>query len=463
MPMLPPVIVVPGITATTLRDEYPLDDEGVWGIVRKDYLRTALHPDDLRYEQIEPARVRPGEAFSLPYDELVKELRHDLSNKRDRPRPVFLFPHDWRQSLQRLVGELRMFCDEVAARTALLKHYARDGYTADEGQVDLVGHSMGGLIINGYLATHSDTHRARKVATLGTPYCGSFEAVLKIITGTADLGPGAPSSREREVARITPALYHLLPENHLNEAIRVADGLPRTLFDPGLWQAGVTESIAEHIRLNAVDPPSTKAGRLDAATALLRTMLDEARAFRERTLGFRLQDAGLQPDDWMTVVGVGEKTRVMLEVEDRDGEPFFVLDSLGRRNGYPEPETNDEGDITASLADTGDGTVPYWAAVPPFLARESLIAVSDDEFGYWELRDKLIAATVSTLHGFLPAMNNVIKLLTAFLQADAGKKGRAHDGMRGRRAPDVAPGAKWDPPIRGLEERMPRAMKALRG
>jgi pimeloyl-ACP methyl ester carboxylesterase len=460
--MKPPVVVIPGITATTLRDQYPAEPETVWDLLRKDYLRVALHPDDLRYEQIEPSLVRADEVFSIPYDEFVKELRHDLTEKRDRPRPVFLFGYDWRRPLEDVVEALRAFCDEVAARTALLKHYAKAGYTAADGQVDLVGHSMGGLLITGYLSKHPQAHRARKVATLGTPFCGSFEAVLKIITGTADLGSGVPKSREREVARITPSLYYLLPENHLKEAIEVDEGLPNTLFDVDLWQDSVLESIAEHIRLTAVDPPSSQAGRMDAARRILAAMLDEAAAFRQRTLKFRLADAGLVTDDWLAIVGVGEETRVELRVENRNGSPFYVLRSLGRKNGYPEPTTDTHGNVTAALQDTGDGTVPFWAATPPFLPSESLIAVSDEDFGYWELRDRLLER-VSNLHGLLPSMNRVIKLTAAFLKAEEGEKGRAHDGIRGRRAPDVAPKAKWDPPIRALAEDMPKAMKALLG
>ena len=169
--MKPPVVVIPGVTATTLKDFYPTSAETVWGMLAKDYLRVALHPDNLRYEQIEPALLRPDEPLSIPYDEFVKELRHDLTRKRDEPRPVFLFSYDWRQPLEVLVEHLKGFLEEVVARTALLRHYARDTpqYSHDTGRVDLVGHSMGGLLVAGYLARNPSTHRARKVVTLAHP------------------------------------------------------------------------------------------------------------------------------------------------------------------------------------------------------------------------------------------------------------------------------------------------------
>ena len=40
-----PVIVVPGITATYLHDEYPLPPEDIWKVIKQDYERIVLHPD----------------------------------------------------------------------------------------------------------------------------------------------------------------------------------------------------------------------------------------------------------------------------------------------------------------------------------------------------------------------------------------------------------------------------------
>ena len=98
-----------------------------------------------------------------------------------------------------VVAELAAFVEEVVSRTALLRHYHAVGYTARRGQVDLVGHSMGGLVIAGYLQRTAGK-RVRRVATLGTPFRGSFEAALKVVTGQGEL-PGESASREREAAR----------------------------------------------------------------------------------------------------------------------------------------------------------------------------------------------------------------------------------------------------------------------
>jgi len=143
MALTAPVIVVPGITASELRDEYILPPDTVWSaVLNKEYDRIALHPDNVRYEAREPARVTADHIFELAYKELLNELRYNLREREDRPVPVFSFSYDWRQPLDRIESELAAFIDEVVERTKLLKHYHDAGYS-DKPSVSLVGHSMG--------------------------------------------------------------------------------------------------------------------------------------------------------------------------------------------------------------------------------------------------------------------------------------------------------------------------------
>jgi len=167
-----PVVVVPGIIANYLRDDYPLPPESVWEVLEgsKKYERASLHPDDLRYEAIEPARVAPGQLYEVAYKELIEALRHDLTLRPDQPVPVFPFAYDWRQPITITCTVLSSFIDEVIARTLLMRHYASDTtYTANP-RVDLVGHSMGGLVIAGHLALAGPHHRVGSVVTLAAPF-----------------------------------------------------------------------------------------------------------------------------------------------------------------------------------------------------------------------------------------------------------------------------------------------------
>src|ERR1039458_5689672 len=136
MPTFPsPVILVPGIKGSTLRDEYPTTPETVWSLaqaVMSAYDRITLHPYNAHYEAREP--------------------RHNLTMQPENPVPVFPFAYDWRQPLAAVQLQLEAFIEEVIARTSLLPHYNKDGFNTTTGKVSLIGHSMGGLIIAGHLA-----------------------------------------------------------------------------------------------------------------------------------------------------------------------------------------------------------------------------------------------------------------------------------------------------------------------
>lgn len=450
----PPVVFIPGITASNLRDEYPVDPEPVWGIISKEWERVHLHPDDVRYELEQPARVRADKIFGFPYGDFIKDLRHDLAPASDRPVPVYPFAYDWRMPLEVVERQLEDFVEEVIERTALLRHYHAAGYTADSGRVDMVGHSMGGLLIAGWVERTGGA-RVRKAATLGTPFKGSFEAVLKMITGHSNLGDS--SSREREVARLTPALYHLLPR--YRNAVSADPGLGKDLFRTRTWQPSVVETIAEQIRTHGLEGVGkSREELLPAADELFQSLLSQASDHRVRVGGFSLGSVDMARDDWLAVVGVGEETRVHLHImkDDRDA-PFFDLRSADRKNGWPEEDIDEHGFRVARRVDTGDGTVPYEAAVPPFLDPDNLVCLADDDFGYWEIRDRFlergIAGKSVSLHSMLPAMNVVEKLVVCHLKGERGEPGPSHPGVWGRRSPELGEDQEWRPPLRELREK----------
>jgi pimeloyl-ACP methyl ester carboxylesterase len=414
-----PVIVVPGITATCLRDEYPLPPETVWSVLTKDYERTSLHPDNILYEAREPARLQPDQVYEIAYQELVQELRHNLSERADAPVPVFPFAYDWRQPLKLVEEQLATFIDEVIERTKLLRHYFDASY-GDGPKVNLVGHSMGGLIITGYLEKFGDQARVGKVATLATPFRGSFEAVIKVTTGTANLGT-SPSSREREAARVTPALYHLLPS---------FPGITTDFFKPGSWQATVLETLEEYVRLYAVSKKAPK----KQAKELFAAMLTTAQSHRQRLEAFRLENAGLTAQDWLCVVGVDATTRVRLEVIHTPQGPIYNFQSSDRDNTWGDGKDPVKSKVT------GDGTVPFESAVPPFLNLENLICVTPDDYGYWEIQDRLVTK-VAGFHGILPNMDMLHRLIVRHFTGWPDDYGNTW----GRPAPGVTA---WQPPLK---------------
>lgn len=422
-PAIPnPVIVVPGITATCLRDEYPLPPEIVWSVLTKDYERVSLHPDNIRYEAREPARLQPDQVYEIAYKELVQELRYNLSPTADQPVPVFHFGYDWRQPLHLLEEQLAAFIEEVIERTKLMKHYYDSGY-GNAPKVNLVGHSMGGLIVTGYLDKYGGKARVGKVATLATPFRGSFEAVIKVTTGTANLGTSAPSSRERESARVTPALYHLLPS---------FPGVGVDFFNPEKWQPSIFETLREYVRLYAVTKKDPEAQARD----LFQEMLATAQMHRQRVEGFGLEKAGLTAPDWLCVVGVDSTTRFRLEVIDTPQGPYFNFKSDDRDNTW------DDGKDPVKSRVTGDGTVPFEGALPYFLQLENVVCITPDDFGYWEIQDRLVTK-VAGFHGILPNMNMLHRLIVRHFTGAPDNYGNTW----GRPAPGVT-ATDWQPPLK---------------
>lgn len=415
-----PVIVLPGIMGSTLRDEYPVTPEQVWNVGRymvKSYERITLHPSDPRFEVVEPARVVRDHAFPLFYAELIEELRFNLSARPDEPVPVFPFAYDWRQPLATTERQLHEFIEEVVDRTALLRHYRAAGYTAQTGRVHLVAHSMGGLVVAGYLATQGDA-RVDRVATIATPFRGSLEAIAKTAIGVGGFGFGTGGSREREAARLTPALYHLLP----SFAGAVVKGAVGDLFNPRRWQRSILETIALFIERHGVTP---EGDFFAAAVHVLGGMLREAQQHRRRVETLRLAD----PRRWLSIVGIDEKTRLDVRItEDPESGPRFALSDAKNAWRKARPSVN-----------AGDGTVPFLGARCAFVPEEQVVCVRPSDFGLFEVKDRLLAEL--GFHSALPSMNLVQRMVIGHLRGAGRPAGGTH-------SPAIAAGA-WDPPMAG--------------
>lgn len=417
----------------TLRDQYPVDAETVWSpfkLLVKAYERITLHPSDTRYELIEPARVTADKVFEIIYGEVIEELRHNLTPQADKPVPVFPFAYDWRQPLENIEAELALFVDEVIDRTRLLRHYDKAGYgdKAFPAKVNLVAHSMGGLIVAGCLQKCGEG-KVNKVATIASPFRGSLEAVSKTTTGVGALGNSPGSSREREAARVTPALYYLLPS--FKNAVTADAGLSNDLFLPEAWQPGIVQTLASFIRMYGLEQKDTGG----QAVQLLKSMLDGAWHHRTRIEKLTLKDSKM----WLSIVGVGETVRVGMRItKGDDGKPWFQLADGDVRNEWHQGSS-------ARDIYTGDNTVPYLGARTKFIPTEEVVCVAPEDFGFWEFKDRLLEKT--GFHSTLPSMNLVQRLVVSHL------KGEIYGDVWGRPAPDLATDAAWDPPIEGLPKK----------
>ncbi|PIX91897.1 MAG: hypothetical protein COZ27_00355, partial [Candidatus Moranbacteria bacterium CG_4_10_14_3_um_filter_41_65] len=91
------------------------------------------------------------------YDDLLETLKKDgyTDNKN-----IFLFPYDWRMSNVETAKLLRTKIEEIKAQTEWPK-------------VDIIAHSMGGLVAREYIGTLNGGGSIDQLITLGAPHNGS--------------------------------------------------------------------------------------------------------------------------------------------------------------------------------------------------------------------------------------------------------------------------------------------------
>jgi pimeloyl-ACP methyl ester carboxylesterase len=212
-----PVIFVHGIGGCALRDSRGVD---AW-------------PYDVVHDWLPGGRGRPENleftSVGIPSGGPAAVPREDTESRRLTPRwplpvggetmasligslkarglKVIPFAYDFRYSAAASAAALRRFIGAVLKRTA-------------RSRVDIVAHSMGGLVIKRYLAEHPEEPRVGTVVMLGTPHLGAPSAYRTLLVGD-DLGasfdlPGgsfdavSPCLVRRAIHNM-PGVYDLLP------------------------------------------------------------------------------------------------------------------------------------------------------------------------------------------------------------------------------------------------------------
>ncbi|MEU3662496.1 hypothetical protein AB0E77_22525 [Streptomyces sp. NPDC032940] len=258
-------------------------------------------------------QVWPGFWSGAGYPALVRHLRTCL---KDPARQLKLFPYDWRLSN---AYNARLLLD----RATRWLHEWRNGGGGRDARLQLVCHSMGGLIGRYFLHVLGGGEMTRRLYTIGTPYRGSTKAVRAL---TGHLLPPAMDrfgERLRAVAETFPSIAELLPVYPCVTASGDGSGAPDA-NDSGSGRDAAAVLLAD--------------GRVPG---LSRHLVEHAARFH----GVVTEREAVTPDRFLHVFG-GDWQPTDQSVEVGRSELRFTRRHRGLDYG-------------------GDGTVPRFSSVPP--------------------------------------------------------------------------------------------------
>jgi pimeloyl-ACP methyl ester carboxylesterase len=183
-----PLILIPGVGGSELATTHPFvwnEDDGHGGNYFYNYsanekvwinnLMAGLPGNDdyfdvLRLNQdgkTSLVNLVTTETLFSGYDSAINFFK---SNGYTLGEDFFLFPYDWRKDISLTTPLLDQKVDEIKAQTGSQK-------------VDIVAHSMGGLVARNYISDSSRAQNVRKLFTLGTPHLGSVDSLKKLKFG----------------------------------------------------------------------------------------------------------------------------------------------------------------------------------------------------------------------------------------------------------------------------------------
>lgn len=272
----PPVVFIHGVLGSKLKDIETNED--LWpGAVS----RLLLHDySDVAYK-VNPETLKPlpskavayeisdGAAGKDFYGKIVRTLSeiggYKLSKVGERINPhqknYYVFHYDWRQDNVDSAAQLANFIEQI-----------RVDYDNPKLKVDIVAHSMGGLITRYYMRygkrdviddndfdqklSMFGAERVRRVILLGTPNLGSVKTLNLFIQGV-DIGINQIGT---ETLASMPSLYQLFPHPLVDWIVK-SDGsaLDRDLFDVHVWRSFQWSIFDPKVRKRILDGFEDKA------------------------------------------------------------------------------------------------------------------------------------------------------------------------------------------------------------
>lgn len=246
-----PVIVIPGLLGSKMRHRDTGEEVwpgGLFKVLFSDYQKLALPIDPETLEPVddglEPFEITDKAIGRDFYGAILRTLEGPGGYVRGEPgeavtgggRRYYVFTYDWRQDMALMARDLGALVDQV-----------RVDHGNPDLKVDVVAHSMGGLLARYYIrygdqdvlgdnefpVSNDGGKRIRRVVLLGTPNLGSVRTVQSFIQGK----PVGFNRIPPEVIATMPGAYQLLPHG-LHDWLITSDGrtLERDQFEARIWR-----------------------------------------------------------------------------------------------------------------------------------------------------------------------------------------------------------------------------------
>ncbi|MFA4937343.1 MAG: alpha/beta hydrolase [Patescibacteria group bacterium] len=148
---------------------------------------------------------KPLSYYKELFDSLTTNYDYKLDNfdiDHTEGENLFIFPYDWRKSIKWNGEQLSYFIDSVNT-------------WSKANQVNIVAHSMGGLIAKECVRSY-DKNRINQIIFVGTPHLGAPKIDYVLFMGDLNglLGIAATKAIIKTISKNMPSAYQLMPSNN---------------------------------------------------------------------------------------------------------------------------------------------------------------------------------------------------------------------------------------------------------
>lgn len=264
--------------------------------------------------------LNTGFGTNNTYKSLINGLKKEYGDDN-----VYFFAYDWRMDNAYNALQLKAFIDNIGS-----------------SQVDIIAHSMGGLVASRFIAD-GNGNKIRKLVTLGTPYLGSSKVPYVFATGrliefldiaNSDFaGFGVAKNGIKKVVPHMTSAYQLLPYNNADPYIGIFHKAEKVgWFKETIYWNNVYDAhgyIKNNMAMTGINEEKISVNEKDS-------FLSKSTSFMESIHPGNV--SSIESVDYHAIVGTGKQT-IYTTIFDSNGG--FMYDFSFKN---------------------GDGTVPLWSA-----------------------------------------------------------------------------------------------------